>query len=95
MKSFPTSFSRAALETHFSSEDVNMLKLLDAVQTLVSFKLLRSIFANCGRFSKTKNVSLLHYVDRPFCLLNCMFQFYVVFEKEKEKVKALDSKYDV
>ena len=85
MKSFPTSFSRAALETHFSSEDVNMLKWLDAVQTFVSFKLLRSIFANCGRFSKTKNVSLLHYVDAWAFLSIKLPVSVTTIQKEKEK----------
>jgi hypothetical protein len=89
VKNFPTIFSRAVLEAHFSSEYVKVI----GCRPQVSFKLLRFIFANCGRFSKTKNVSLLHHVDRPFCLLNCMFQFCVVIEKDKEKGHY--SKYDV
>jgi hypothetical protein len=45
---------------------------------------------SCDSFSQTvadskkKNVSLLHHVDRPFCLLNYLFR-YSDTERERER----------
>ncbi len=85
MKNFPTSFSRPALEAHFSSEYV---KLIGCNPDLV---LIQSLAINFRKLWQIlKNKERVHTTPREQAFLSVKLPVPVAYkEKEKEKKKEI------